>query len=66
MEYNTTTDRAVDLFDYVVDASLGHCTITQTEIDAIHYRLKYDKSIEALWSNPEFFDAIEKLEEAHS
>jgi hypothetical protein len=62
--YNTTTDRAVDLFDYVVDASLGHWAITQIELDAIHYRMKYDETIASLWSNQEFLEAIEKLEAA--
>ena len=66
MNYNVNTDNWLDVFDYVVDASLGYHTITDDELHVIRYRMHVDANggdLEQLWGNHEFWDAMESLEE---
>lgn len=69
MNYNVKSDNWIDLFDYVVDASLGHHTLTSYELETIRYRMKYEKytgELAPLWSSEEFLQALEILEEANA
>ena len=66
MNYQPKTDNWIDIFDYVVDASLGYHDISSEDLEAIQRRLYTSEAgggdLSPLWGNDEFWDALEMVE----